>query len=946
MKKRLYLLAPLCLLLAPGARAQLSVGSTGTLYVGSGATLSVNGALQNAGTVTNAGTIALRGDLQNTAIFTSTDGHLTLDGSAAQTLTSSSGLSVKNLTVNNTTAGEAVTLAAPLTVGGVGTFTDGILKSDATHLLAFADGASVSGASDASHAKGPVQKTGAAAFVFPLGNGTAYRPASVAPQSGAATDAFTAEYKETDPGNTASKAVCLASVSGSEHWQVERTAGSASAVVGLAYQNVATSVGNPDRLRVVRYGGSAWEALTCADDGGQANGLVTTNGPTANFGLFTLGSVLDFSLGGSQTNVGCHGGNTGSATVTVSGGTAPYTYSWSPAGGTGPTASGLTAGTYTVTVTDANGNFLTREFTITQPDALTTTGWQANVACFGGSTGSATVTASGGTPEYTYAWAPSGGSNATASGLTAGTYTVTVTDANGCITTRDFTILSPGSFTVDGSQTNVSCFGGSTGSATATPSGGTGPYTYSWSPSGGTSFKASGLSAGEYTVTVTDANGCFALRTFTLTEPPTLTASAVANPASVCLNATLTLSATAGGGTGTLAYAWSGPNDYSASTNPATRTVGANDGGVYSVMVKDENGCTTSASTAPVTVLPAVAITSLTPSQAVCPQVPFTLTVEATGQNLTYQWYRYVNGTNDQLLAGATSASLTVNLNTSANYYVVVKTTCGSLTSDVVRLTLKAPTTLRTTGNPNAVCTGGNVTLSASASGPGSLSFAWRKGSADGPVVSTASSLTIQNAQSSDAGPYFVSVTSECTTVTAQLPLTVRSVTITQQPPASVNLCSGTTTLTVGVQAVGVTPTYQWRRNGQNILGATSSSHVVAASRPGTYTVVVSSFCGNPVTSEASVVGCGNGRLSAETAAMVVAPNPVRGREIRLRVSGMDDPELSLSSGAGRSIGLSVKTDGTGEFVLTPKQALLPGVYVVGASEGTLRLSQRVLVVE
>ena len=102
----------------------------------------------------------------------------------------------------------------------------------------------------------------------------------------------------------------------------------------------------------------------------------------------------------------------------------------------------MTAGTYTVTVTDANGCKATATVAITQPPVLTATATGVNVKCFGAADGSATVTAVGGTPAYTYNWLPSGGTLATATGLTAGTYTVTVTDANGCRATATAAITS------------------------------------------------------------------------------------------------------------------------------------------------------------------------------------------------------------------------------------------------------------------------------------------------------------------------------------------------------------------------------------------------------------------------------------------------------------------------------------------------------------------------
>ncbi|SFS46515.1 T9SS type B sorting domain-containing protein [Sphingobacterium wenxiniae] len=215
----------------------------------------------------------------------------------------------------------------------------------------------------------------------------------------------------------------------------------------------------------------------------------------------------------TQTNVSCFNGSNGTATVSVSGGTGPYTYSWLPSGGTSQTATGLSAGTYTVTVTDANSCQITRSFTITHPPALMASdGGKTNVSCNGGSNGTATVNVVGGTGAYTYtySWAPFGGTSQTATGLSAGLYTVTVTDANGCQTTQNFEISEPTSAVVITTSDimHVSTVGGSDGSATVDVMGGTAPYTYSWSPTGGTGATATGLSAGVYTVTVTDANTC------------------------------------------------------------------------------------------------------------------------------------------------------------------------------------------------------------------------------------------------------------------------------------------------------------------------------------------------------------------------------------------------------------------------------------------------------
>lgn len=222
----------------------------------------------------------------------------------------------------------------------------------------------------------------------------------------------------------------------------------------------------------------------------------------------------------SQTNVSCNGGNDGTATVSASGGSG-FTYNWTPgnpAGDGTATATGLTAGNWTCTVTNSCGSSSSTTFTITQPAALSASQSQTNVGCPGTNTGSASVSPSGGTAPYTYSWSPSGGTGSMATGLAAGDYTVTITDSNGCSIIRNFTILENTSFTAATSQTNIICSGTSTGSASVSSvSGGTAPYTYSWSPSGGTAPTASNLAAGNYTVTITDANGCQIQRSVTIT---------------------------------------------------------------------------------------------------------------------------------------------------------------------------------------------------------------------------------------------------------------------------------------------------------------------------------------------------------------------------------------------------------------------------------------------
>ncbi len=230
------------------------------------------------------------------------------------------------------------------------------------------------------------------------------------------------------------------------------------------------------------------------------------------------------------TNESCNGGRDGDVTVTPyeTPPEAPYTYSWSPGGGTDSTISGLSAGTYTVTISDIKDSTITTTIIITQPPVLTVSTSILDSTCPGLSEGAAIVNPSGGTVPYIYRWSDAGSQTTiTATGLSLGTYVVVVTDSCGASATASATIGSPSVLTIFAYQVKpVSCNGGTNGIASSVTCGEASRFSYLWSDANSqTTFSATGLNAGTYTLTVSDSSGHSATAPVTIIQPPVLTLS-------------------------------------------------------------------------------------------------------------------------------------------------------------------------------------------------------------------------------------------------------------------------------------------------------------------------------------------------------------------------------------------------------------------------------------
>jgi len=311
-----------------------------------------------------------------------------------------------------------------------------------------------------------------------------------------------------------------------------------------------------------------------------ANGCTTTtNGVLTDLAGVTISSI-------ASTDAFC-GNNNGTITVSVSGGTLPLSYAWSGTSSTAATANNLAAGGYTVTVTDNNGCSASAAATIAQHAAPILNLIQAINANCGDSNGAASISASG-EGTLSYAWSGGVAGNVPeASGLAAGTYSVTVTDGNSCTAALPIVISNEGAPTIDNITITPATCSQANGEAVISASGGVGILTYTWTNDVSNSNTATNLMAGTYYITVSDDNNCQTITTAIVSgsEPPQLSIASVSNASCGNNNGAASIEVT--GGTGILTYTW---------TNNVSDNATANNlpTGAYGVTVSDANGCSSS----------------------------------------------------------------------------------------------------------------------------------------------------------------------------------------------------------------------------------------------------------------------------------------------------------------------------------------------------------------
>lgn len=560
----------------------------------------------------------------------------------------------------------------------------------------------------------------------------------------------------------------------------------------------------------------------------------------------------------SKDDVSCNGGNNGSATATVTGGTSPYYYSWNTTPvQTTSIAIGLTAGTYTVTITDSNGCTDTANVTILQSSSLNTNTTATEVSCNGGNNGTASIAVSGGTSPYTYNWNTSPTqTTATATNLSAGTYNVIVLDSNGCSDTATVTITQPTSLIASiGSKLDASCNGGNNGSAMAIATGGKAPYTYSWNTSPTQSnATATNLNAGNYTVTITDSNGCMDTATVSIGQPQSITATLSKSDISCNGGNDGTATVTTTGGTAPYTYSWN--------TTPTQTGITATGltSGTYNVTIQDSNGCNHITS---VTIGQPTALTSITNTIKVkCfgdSNGRAAVVVNGGTAPYTYSW----STTPPQTTSTATNLPI-------GNYTVVVIDSNGC--KDTVSANVQQPQVLKAsiTSKNNVSCYEGNdgsITADANG-GTAPYFYTW----------STIPSYTTPQIKNLSAGQYSVSI------VDSNGCKDTASATLTE--PNEIKVTAGPTNKTcIGMANGGAEVTsviggtapysYSWNTNPKQ------TTPTATGLLPGTYTISVIDANGCTVIKNVTV---GN----YPPVELVVDPHKVlcEHQEVQLNVSG------------------------------------------------------------
>ena len=575
------------------------------------------------------------------------------------------------------------------------------------------------------------------------------------------------------------------------------------------WSNGVTTEDNPN------LGGGSY-TLTVTD----ANGCSVTSGPHIVVEPAGMTVTLD-----AIVDVTCNGAANGSVSVTVTGGAPNYTYLWSNTAVT-EDITGLNGGSYTLTVTDANGCTISSGPHVVDEDPLIVITLDSvnSVTCNGANDGNIGISVTGGVPAYTYLW-----SNAAVtqdiSALAGGSYTITVTDASGCTATDTAYVVNEPAVlvaTFDSLQ-NIDCNGANNGAVFITTTGGTTNYTFLWS-NGAVTEDITGLSAGSYTLTTTDANGCTATSGPHIISEPTALVVSLDSIDNVTCNGAAdgAVFITATGGTTGYSYLWS--------NTAVTQNITGLSGGSYTVTVTDANGCTTTLGPVTIGEPTVLGITVDTFKNESCfGIVDGFINITATGGTTPYSYLWNTGATTDDL-TGLIAGTYTVTV-TDSNSCVAIDSV---IINDIPTITVTLD------GIDSVSCNGladGAVNITTTLGAPG-YTWLWSTGAVTEDLTTVAT------------GSYTVTVTDAlgCT-------ITAGAYTVDEPAVLAITLdnitdvsCNGAADGAVSMTTTGGTSTYTYAwSNGQtteDITGLSGSSN----------TVTVTDFNGCTATSGAHVV--------------------------------------------------------------------------------------------
>ncbi len=535
----------------------------------------------------------------------------------------------------------------------------------------------------------------------------------------------------------------------------------------------------------------------------------------------------------TKADIKCAGDNTAALVAEVSGGKEPFQYQWSTEKGNGTNANNLTAGNYQININDAAGNTTNAKITINQPEALTATITPRSPANTNQADGKAKVSAKGGSGKYTYQW-DTGESGETAEKLAAGKHTVTITDEAGCTTTASVDVsedILPLAVELV-TKNEIECAGGSTASLTAEISGGKGPFQYQWSTDKGNAENATGLAAGNYQITVTDAAGNNANAQLTVSEPQPLTADITPRSPANTNQADGKAKVNAKGGSGKYTYQWD--------TGESGETAEKLAAGTHTVTITDEAGCSTTASVDVSEDILPLAVELINKNEIDCAGGSgASLVAEISGGKGPFQYQWSTDKGNGESANGLAAG----------NYQITVSDAAGNTAN--AKLTVNEPQPLTVTITPrspaNTNQADGKAKVSAKG-GTGKYSYQWDTGENG------------ETAEKLAAGKHTVTVTdgAGCTsTATIEvsediLPLNVELVTKSEIQCAGESSASLTAEISGGKGPFQ----YQWstdKGNGENASGlaagnygvtitdaaGTSKSVDVKVAEPGALTVSV-----------------------------------------------------------------------------------------------------------